>query len=410
MKSLREQHSDVIAQVQALADGAKGREYTEEEVKQIGDLKSSGDELLIKIKAADEAQAQVKKMTMSAAKAFEAESGIPLPNGAPAGAPRTTRPGLHKSTERFRSTVNRAVAATSGRGGFGQKALIQTGGISFSFDALPVQAPDQSQFVAALLQQAPTDVPSGQYLREQAAPAVAATTVPMNTDKPILDLALVPKTWRLATVAVLSQPIPLQNFTDYEDLFHYVSDRLALNCMHALDTLVLTGGTDEDGGTFTGLLNDTEAQTIAYDADILTTVRDAIEALQIGFVEPTSIVVSPADWKALETASDTLGRPILNFSPTGETVRSAWGIPVTVTQSLPAGTALVGDLPDAATLLTRTYASLMTWHSGDAAVSTDAGTLFGRNQGQVRYEGRYALTVSQPSAYKIVSTTAPAAH
>ncbi|MCH3973803.1 MAG: phage major capsid protein [Bifidobacterium tibiigranuli] len=417
MQSLKTQLKTNLEAVKVLAKKAQDekRDFTDEEIKQIGDLRTKADDLSAKIKAADEAQASIKSMLANATPIEETpDYRLPQPNTPGAFMEHhsggVVSPGLHEESKAFRSAVTKAMSdAAPMIGGVGRKALIPTGSVSIDYGRIPLALPGQTDFLANHVQQDQVGTPSGMYLREENR-KTAAATVPMGAEKPVLEISLEPVTWRCATVAVLSQPMPLQNLSDYGQLQSYIVDRLAYDSMRALDTMILNGGTDEEGNTFKGVLGDTSVTTIAFDTDIIATLRDAMEDLQLANVTPAIIALHPSDWKALETAADSTGRPILNFQPSTPTSRTLYGVPVVVNPTVPVGTALMGDLNQAVALLTRQQSGIISWHQVDPTsgvqnmdMNTLADSLFTKNLGQIRYEGRYALTIPQPTALRKVS-------
>jgi HK97 family phage major capsid protein len=416
MKSLREQLKEALTEVKGISDGAKDRDFTSGEQKRIAELKSLTDDLQTKIKAADDAKAASSALMRNAmeAAAQRGETTLPQQLGSmvtrhvPGG---VVSPGLHDESKSFRMAVGKAMSdAAPMIGGVGRKALIPTGSVSIDYGQIPLALPGQTDFLSNHVQQEAVETPSGMYLRE-ANRLTAAATVQMGAEKPVLDMSLEPVVWRCATVAVLSQPMPLQNLSDYNTLMNYLIDRLAFDSMRALDQMILNGGTDEEGNVFKGVITDDSVATVPFDTDIISTLRDAMEDLQLANVTPATIALHPTDWKALETAADSTGRPILNFQPSMLTSRTLYGVPVVVNPTVPAGTALVGDLNQAVALLTRQQSGIISWHQVDGTnggaqtmgLNTMADGLFTKNLGQIRYEGRYALTIPQPTALRKVA-------
>jgi HK97 family phage major capsid protein len=416
MQSLREQLKDALTEVKGISDGAKDRDFTSGEQRRIAELKSLTDDLQTKIKAADDAKAASSALMRNAmeAAAQRGETTLPQQLGSmvtrhvPGG---VVSPGLHDESKSFRMAVGKAMSdAAPMIGGVGRKALIPTGSVSIDYGQIPLALPGQTDFLSNHVQQEAVETPSGMYLRE-ANRLTAAATVQMGAEKPVLDMSLEPVVWRCATVAVLSQPMPLQNLSDYNTLMNYLIDRLAFDSMRALDQMILNGGTDEEGNVFKGVITDDSVATVPFDTDIISTLRDAMEDLQLANVTPATIALHPTDWKALETAADSTGRPILNFQPSMLTSRTLYGVPVVVNPTVPAGTALVGDLNQAVALLTRQQSGIISWHQVDGTnggaqtmgLNTMADGLFTKNLGQIRYEGRYALTIPQPTALRKVA-------
>src|SRR5699024_12723422 len=85
-----------------------------------------------------------------------------------------------------------------------------------------------------------------------------------------------------------------------------------------------------------------------FDASDPDSIIDAIGSLNALEVNPNRIIVSGADFTSLRKLKDTAGRYLLTPDITAGAVGSLFGIPITVTNKMEAGTAIVGDMVAAA--------------------------------------------------------------
>lgn len=116
-----------------------------------------------------------------------------------------------------------------------------------------------------------------------------------------------------------------------------------------LDTALLTGtGTDEAGdpnNTITGLLHSAieSAPFSALDPD---TVLDAIAYMAGNEVTPSALYMSGADFFNMRKLKDGDGRYLLQADVSSAARYALHGIPVTVTNKLPVGKAILGNMAD----------------------------------------------------------------
>ncbi len=91
-----------------------------------------------------------------------------------------------------------------------------------------------------------------------------------------------------------------------------------------------------------------------------------------------------------------------------------WGVPVVVLDSIPAGTAIVGDF-SAVTVKDRGNYTITWTDRGTVTELVDDGAggtteqdidLFSHNLIQVRAEGRYGIEISRPTALRKIDLTA----
>lgn len=163
-----------------------------------------------------------------------------------------------------------------------------------------------------------------------------------------------------------------------------------------LDDALLSGdGTDE---TITGLLNQTEVESLTFDASNPDTILDAIADMGGDEVIPNRLIVSGDDFKVIRKLKDKNGRYLLQTDLTANAPYQIHGIPVTVTNKLEAGTAImanmraiavVRDIDPTVTILNERYAEY--------------------DQVGIRVACRYDLGVIRPEGVRILKAGAEAA-
>lgn len=121
-----------------------------------------------------------------------------------------------------------------------------------------------------------------------------------------------------------------------------LEQRIVSDVRTKLDDALLSGDGADD--SITGLLNQPGVTTGAFDASDPDSIIDAIGSLNALEVTPNRIIVSGADFTSLRKLKDNGGRYLLTPDITAGAVGSLFGIPVSVTNKLDAGTAIVGDM------------------------------------------------------------------
>lgn len=120
--------------------------------------------------------------------------------------------------------------------------------------------------------------------------------------------------------------------------------RLVHDVQTALDDALLTGDGAED--TITGLIHQPGVQTGTYDLLTPDTFLDALALLAAEEVTPTRWFLNGADFFAVRKLTDANKRYLLEADITAGTTYKLFGVPVTVTNKLPSGTALLGNMGD----------------------------------------------------------------
>ena len=202
-------------------------------------------------------------------------------------------------------------------------------------------------------------------------------------------------TFTLTTAPVITVahwiPVSRQVLEDSPMLQTYIDGRLIYGLKLEEEDELLNGlGTS---GTLNGLINQATAYSrgVTGDNDI-DTLRRAITQAQLSEYSVSGIVLNPEDWEAIElTKVGTSDDRYVYGNPGMVSMPTLWGKPVVATNSIPAGSFLLGAFDMGAQI----------WDRMDAAVevSREDGTNFVKNMVTILAEERLALTVYRPSAF-----------
>lgn len=118
--------------------------------------------------------------------------------------------------------------------------------------------------------------------------------------------------------------------------------RLTSDVSNALDNALLAG--DGTADSITGIINQTGIQTGALDVDDPDSLLDAIALCHAEEVTPNRWFLNSQDFIALRKVKDTTGKYILEADLTADTTYRLFGIPVTVTNKLAKGKAVLADM------------------------------------------------------------------
>jgi HK97 family phage major capsid protein len=202
-------------------------------------------------------------------------------------------------------------------------------------------------------------------------------------------------TFTLASAAVVTLahfiPVSRQVLDDSPQLESYVNSRLAFGLKLEEEDQLLNGvGTS---GNISGLL--ASGNNVAYNRAAtgdtkLDALRRAITQAQLSEFMADTIVLNPADWEEIELLKATDNQYVWS-NPVAMAGPQIWGKRVIPTNSITAGTFLVGAFQMGAQL----------WDRQDAAVqiSYEDGDNFKKNMATLLAEERLALTVYRPAAF-----------
>ncbi|CAM3577591.1 phage major capsid protein [Mycobacterium colombiense] len=259
-----------------------------------------------------------------------------------------------------------------------------------------------TRLIDLLLNRIPIDQNAVEYYRETARTNNADVVADLAT-KPTSTFTLTPIQDRARVIAHLSEPIPARYLADVDQVQPFLAREMAQGILAALEAEVVAG--DGTGEHMTGILNTPGTTQIAFDTDILTTIRHSFTELQQIGEAPDAIALNPADAETVDlTRWGTAGGLLTSgfdhpntagygsssnfFGPSDEVKR-------VISPSVPQGTAIIGDWGTAITLYLRESMSLMLnyWSS----------ELFETNAFVMRCEMRSVVGVLRPQAFAIAT-------
>lgn len=186
-------------------------------------------------------------------------------------------------------------------------------------------------------------------------------------------------------------PASRQVLDDSESLASHINGRLMYGLKLKEETQLLLG--TGLNGQLNGLYTQATAYTIASptrtnEIDIL---RDAIKQAQVSEYMPDFIVLNPSDWFDIEIRKvGTSDARYVVGDPNNMRPQNLWGLPVVVTNSITAGTFLMGSSA-AAEIKDRQQAAI--------EISRENDTNFVKNMVTVLAEERLALLVYRTEAF-----------
>lgn len=124
--------------------------------------------------------------------------------------------------------------------------------------------------------------------------------------------------------------------------------RLVKDVSDALDAALLTG--DGSSDSITGIIEQANVQTDVWDPTDPDTLMDAIGLAVAAEVMPNRWFINGADFVTLRKVKETSGsaKYVLESDLTKDATYRLFGIPVTVTNKLPEGTAVLADMSQVA--------------------------------------------------------------
>lgn len=125
-----------------------------------------------------------------------------------------------------------------------------------------------------------------------------------------------------------------------------LQQRLVADVATKLDTALLTG--DGLDNTVTGLINQPAVTSTAHDVADPDSYLDALALAASKEVTPNRLIVNGGDFFTLRKIKDADGRYLIQETLQEGVEYSLFGIPVTVTNKLPAGKAVLADMSQVA--------------------------------------------------------------
>lgn len=251
---------------------------------------------------------------------------------------------------------------------------------------------EQQPTIAALMPSGRTSQTSIAYMEETTTTNAAAETAEAGT-KPESALAFTERTSPVRKIATFL-PVTSEVMEDAPMMEDYINTRLQQFVAYREDSQLLNG--DGIAPNLTGILNTAGIQTQAKAADPTPdAIHKAMTKLWTGaYLAADGLVMHPSDWEDIRLLRTADGIYIWG-SPSEPGTARIWGLNVTQTTALTAGTALVGAFRSAAQVFRRSDLSL--------EVSNSHADFFQTNKLAIRVEERLALVVFRPAGFCTVT-------
>lgn len=192
-------------------------------------------------------------------------------------------------------------------------------------------------------------------------------------------------------------PVTEEMLEDVSQIRSYIDARLRLGLDLTEEDQLLNGS--GSGANITGLLNRSglaSAQARSTDTNEDAVFKQIWAIFTSAFLMPDGVVMNPTNWQTIALRKDTTGQYIFTSPAAGSmTAQQLWGIPVVVTPSIAANTALVGAYKMGAQV----------FRKGGVRVeaSNSHADFFVKNLVAIRAEERLALAVYRPAAFGTVT-------
>ena len=219
----------------------------------------------------------------------------------------------------------------------------------------------------------------------------AAATVAEAADKPESTLIFDAATSAVRKIAHWL-PVTDEMLEDVSQIRSYIDARLRLGVeLKEEDQLLNSDGIAPNILGLMSLPGLTAAQARGADTNADAIFKQITTIATTVFVQPTGIVMNPANWQTVQLTKNAAGNYLGNGPWTSAQPTTLWGLPVAVTPSIVANTALVGDY----------RGSAQVFRKGGIRVeaSNSHSDFFIKNLTAIRAEERLALAVYREAAF-----------
>lgn len=253
----------------------------------------------------------------------------------------------------------------------------------FAQNIAGIQSPMSRRLtVEALIPSTPVTTGSVQWLREASFTNAAAAQKNQLDTKAESDLTFENKSAEIATIAHFVTASK-QVLDDQNGLQAYIEQRLRYGLDLAVEDQLLNGdGSEGDiGGILLAANHTAFVSTGLGKTTQLDYLRRARTQLQRGFFIPTALIINPTDAESIDLLRDDDGRFLV--AP-GSPI---WGMAPVVTEAIAAGSFVVADFPNSATIWDREQASLQLGYTNDQFI---------KNAITLLVERRLQMSVTRP--------------
>ena len=170
----------------------------------------------------------------------------------------------------------------------------------------------------------------------------------------------------------------------------YIDGRGRYGLLFKEEDYLLNGSTAADGLLDVATAYDNTTATGYTPATLVDDIRIAKLQVRKALYPASGVVLNPEDWAQIELLKQTDGAYLFS-SVTSGAVPRLWGMPVVESDSMPAGSFLVGAFSLGAQIWDRMGMTVR--------ASTEDGDNFSENMVTILFEKRLALEVNRPEAF-----------
>lgn len=244
--------------------------------------------------------------------------------------------------------------------------------------------------VRDLMAQGTTDSNLVSYMKEVTA-TNAAATVAEGASKPESTLAFDLVSDAVRKIATWL-PVTEEMLEDVSQIRSYIDARLRLFVLLVEEDQLLNG--DGTPPNISGILDRaglTAAQARGGDTNADAIFKEMMKIFNASFLMPDAHVLNPTNWQTIQLSKDANGQYYGSGPFAGPQAPTLWGLPVAVTPSIAAGTALSGAFKAASQIFDK----------GGLRVeaSNSHSDYFIKNLVAIRAEERLALAVYREAAF-----------
>lgn len=168
-----------------------------------------------------------------------------------------------------------------------------------------------------------------------------AAIVPETGKKPLSSLAMADAEARDWTVAD-GFKVTTQELKDDGIIAEVINNTLIRDLDEFKESVIIGGDASTDPHAPTGILDTEGLEKVAFDTDVVTTVRKALSRLTRIHTNVEAIVMNPADAEKVDLLQNKNG-DYLGNGPFALGPARLWGVPIVECAYVPEGTALMGD-------------------------------------------------------------------
>lgn len=421
--NLRAQRKALLDEAAKLAKTVEdeGREFTDDEITRIGEIKSEVAELDDKIAKADAAKAALDDLSKVddddlVADDVDVTAGLPQPRKAKGrfGEVFVKSPEFERFRKDYPTGVGAGSVVNIGRVKAGSMAewMAHRKALTTSQAEIPnirmplVDQVDRDRLTLLDLISRGTTGGNFEYLQvigvDRGAAIVPESTIhedgPNEGEwddaglKPLSNIATELADAKVFTYAD-GYEVTNQLLSDAPALASYLNNELSYSLDNIVEHYLLNGS--GSNGEPVGLLNTTGVQQQSFDTDMVTTIRKAITRVTRLGGSVTAVLMSPEDDEAWDLLKDDVGR-YYGQGPFGSGPGTAWGRPRAVSERLSPGQVILGDFRQIA-LLDREGLSIQAFNQHKDYAQ--------RNLTYVRAELRAAQVIWRPNRLVVVDVS-----